>query len=224
MAVFRYDLLGSPNIGVFSLATDEYVLVPVSVPKTKIEKIKRFLNVKAIRVNIGSSLLIGVLATANSHGIVLPNFTHDEDVKVLKSALRDVNIERIASKQNALGNLILTNDYGAVADPRLSQGAIRAVSDVLGVEVVHGEIAGFPYVGSLAIATNSGVLAHPMLREDERKILDKILKVPVDVGTVNCGVPYIRSGIIANRHGAVVGSITTGPELVIVGQALNVTA
>jgi translation initiation factor 6 (eIF-6) len=48
------------------------------------------------------------------------------------------------------------------------------------------------------------------------------LKVPVDVGTVNCGVPYVATGLIGNSCGAVAGSLTTGPEMFIIGQALDV--
>ncbi len=76
-------------------------------------------------------------------------------------------------------------------------------------------------MGSLATATNKGVLTHPLLREEEQKLLGDVLKVHVDVGTVNCGIPYVATGLIGNRHGAVAGYITTGPELFIIGQALD---
>lgn len=225
MAVIRYDILGNPNIGVFSLATDKFVIMPTNVPKTKIEKIKRYLNVeKVILTNVGGSLLIGVLTVANSHGIVLPYFAYEEDVKALRLTLKDVVVERLRCKKTAFGNLVLANDYGAVADPRLTSDVIRMLTDILGVEVVPGEVAGLPYVGSLAIATNKGVLAHPLLKEGEGKTLAGVLKVPVSVGTVNGGSPLVGAGIIANRYGATVGSLTTGPEIVMVGQALEVIA
>jgi translation initiation factor 6 len=52
--------------------------------------------------------------------------------------------------------------------------------------------------------------------------LSDVLKVPVDVGTVNCGVPYVATGLLGNSYGAVVGLLTTGPEMFIIGQALDV--
>ena len=88
--------------------------------------------------------------------------------------------------------------------------------------MVSNVIAGLPYVGSLATATNKGVLAHPMLKEGERKVLEDALKVPVDVGTVNCGIPYVDTGLLGNSSGAVTGLLTTGPEMFIIGQALDV--
>ncbi len=65
-------------------------------------------------------------------------------------------------------------------------------------------------------------LAHPLLKDEERKILENVFKVPVDVGTVNCGVPYVGTGLLANSHAAVAGSMTTGPEMFIIGNALDV--
>jgi translation initiation factor 6 len=44
----------------------------------------------------------------------------------------------------------------------------------------------------------------------------------VDVGTINCGVPYVGTGLLANSHAAVAGSMTTGPEMFIIGNALDV--
>jgi len=126
------------------------------------------------------------------------------------------------TKRTAYGNMVLANDNGALVDPQISRSAIKQISETLQVEVDTGKIGGLPYVGSLAVATNKGVLASPLIRDNEKKVLEEILKVPVDVGTVNCGVPIVHSGLMANSHDAVVGSMTTGPELVILGQALSV--
>jgi translation initiation factor 6 (eIF-6) len=42
------------------------------------------------------------------------------------------------------------------------------------------------------------------------------------VGTINCGVPYVGTGLLANSYAAVAGSMTTGPEMFIIGNALDV--
>jgi len=221
LALFLFGLFGSASIGVYSLATDRMVIVPLQVPKTKAQKLEEWLRAKVVSTTIGESVLIGALACANSNGIVLPHFTLEKEIKAIKSAL-DVNVIVMDTKKTAYGNLILANDYGAVVDPRLRKGDVAKIEDALGVEVVSGEIAGLPYVGSLATATNKGVLAHPLLKEEEQKILEDVLKVHVDVGTVNCGIPYVATGLMGNKWGAVAGFMTTGPEMFIIGQALDV--
>jgi len=126
------------------------------------------------------------------------------------------------TKKTAYGNMVLANDHGAIVGPGLEREEVNKIADTLGVETISSEIAGLPYVGALATATNKGVLAHPMLKEEERKVLEDVFKVPVDVGTVNCGIPYVSTGMLGNSNGAVVGLLTTGPEMFIIGQALDV--
>jgi len=196
-------------------------IVPLQVSETKAKRFEEWLKVKVIRTTIGASVLVGALARANSNGIVLPHFMREKENQAIKSN-SDVNIAVMETKKTAYGNLILANDRGAIVDPRIKEKDMKKIEDVLGVEAVPGEISGLPYVGSLATATNKGALTHPLLREEEQKLLKDVLKVHVDVGTVNCGIPYVATGLVGNRHGAVAGYITTGPELFIIGQALDV--
>jgi len=221
VAVYLTDLFGSASIGVYLLATEKMVIVPKFVSIKKAERMAEWLKVKLVHTNIGGSILIGVLACANSNGILLPHFVKDEEIEAIK-AVFDGNVTVMETKKTAYGNMVLANDYGAIVDPRLKQSEIRKISDTLGVEAVPGEIAQLPYVGSLAVATNKGVLAHPLLKDSERKLLEDVLKVPVDVGTVNCGIPYVSTGLICNSHAAIAGSLTTGPEMFIIGHALGV--
>ncbi len=204
----------------YSLATENVVLIPIMVPKKKAQEFADWLKVKLVHTAISGSVLIGALACANSNGMLLPNSVREEELEHIKEFYSG-NITVMETKKTAYGNLVLANDNGAVADPRFKPDAIQKISDALGVEVVQTEIAGLPYVGSLACATNKGVLAHPMLKEEEKKILESVLKVPVDVGTINCGVPYVGTGLIGNSCSVVAGSMTTGPEMFIIEHAMG---
>jgi translation initiation factor 6 len=221
LAIYLFDLIGTASIGVYSLATDKMVIIPKLVPLKKAERLGEWLKVKLIHTTIGGSVLVGALACANSNGILLPHFVRDEEIDAIKSCFEG-NITVMEKKKTAYGNIILANDYGAVVDPRFKESEIKEISETLGVDTVPGEIAGLTYVGSLAVATNKGVVAHPLLKDSERKLLEDVLKVPADVTTINCGIPYVGTGLIGNRHAAVVGSLTTGPEIFIIGNALDV--
>ena len=221
MPIFLFDAFGSASIGVYTLATDNLLIVPNQISRSDAKKLGEWLGVKVIQTNIGGSVLIGSLVCANSNGMILPHFVRDEELEIIKSS-SDINITIMDTKKTAYGNLVLANDRGAIVDPRLRRREMRKIEDTLGVEVVAGEIAGLPYVGSLALATNKGVLAHPLLTEDEEKILREVLKVHVGVGTINCGIPYIATGVIGNSRAVVAGYLTTGPEMVMIGQALGV--
>ena len=221
MAVFLTSIVGSASIGVYSQANEKIAIIPTAVPRDKAEQIAEWLKVKLIHTSIAGSFLAGAFAAGNSNGLILPLSICEEELATIKACF-DGNVTILDTKKTAYGNLILTNDFGAVVDPRLKDPVIKQIRDTLGVEAVKTEIAGLPYVGSLAVATNKGVLAHPLLKDTERKILETTLKVPVDVGTVNCGIPYVGTGLLANSHAAVAGSMTTGPEMFIIGNALDV--
>lgn len=221
MAIYLSSLVGSASIGVYSLVTDKILIVPKLVPLKKAERLRKWLKVKLIHTTIGGSVLAGALACANSNGILLPHYVREEELEAIKSSFEG-NITVMETKKTAYGNIVLANDHGAAVDPRLKASEIKKISETLGVEVVPGEIAGLSYVGSLAIAANKGVLTHPLLKDSEKKLLEDVLKVPVDVGTINCGIPYVGTGLISNRYAAVVGSLTTGPEMFIIGNALDV--
>jgi translation initiation factor 6 len=221
LPLFLFDIFGTASIGVYSLVNEKIAILPPQVSETKREKVEEWLKVKVVATTVGKSVVTGALACSNSNGVVLPSFAQEDEIEAIKSA-SDLNVTVMDTKKTAYGNLILANDKGAVADPRLRSGILSKVQETLGVEVVSSEIAGLPYVGSLAAATNKGVLAHPLLKEEERKVLEDVLKVPVDVGTINCGIPYVATGLIGNSNGAVAGPLTTGPEMFIIGQALDV--
>jgi len=221
LAIFLFSLFSSASIGVYSLATDGMIIVPPQVPKDKAQKLEEWLKTKVVQTTIGESVLVGALACANSNGIILPHYTRHEETQAIR-ANSDLNVSIMYTKKTSYGNLILANDRGALVSPQLKESDVRKIADTLGVEAVPGEIAGLPYVGSLAIATNKGVLAHPLLEEEERKVLMDVFKVHVDVGTVNCGIPYVATGLRGNTRGAVAGFVTTGPELFIIGQTLDV--
>jgi translation initiation factor 6 len=221
LAVYLSSIVGSASIGVYSLANDRIVVIPKMVPLEKAERTAEWLKVKLVYTSISGSVLAGAFACANSNGILLPNSVREEELAVIES-LFEGNMTVMETKKTAYGNLVLANDKGAVVDPRFKEPEIRQIADTLGVETVPSEIAGLPYVGSLAVATNKGVLAHPLLKDEERKVLENVFKVPVDVGTINCGIPYVGTGLVGNSHAVVAGSMTSGPEMFIIGNALGV--
>ncbi len=221
MAVYLSSIIGSVCIGVYSIANEKIVIIPKEVPQEKAEETAKWLKVKLVHTSIANSILAGAFVCANSKGMILPKSIRKEELSIIKSFF-DGTTTILDSKKTAFGNLILTNDKGAIVDPNFTESELKQISSSLGVEAIPGEIAGLPYVGSLAVATNKGILAHPNIKDDEKDLLESVLKVPVEKGTINCGIPYIGTGLIANSHAAVVGSLTTGPEMFIIENAIDV--
>ena len=95
------------------------------------------------------------------------------------------------------------------------------ISDVLSVPTMRTEVAGHKTVGSMVVANNRGVLAHPDVKTDEVEVIQETLGVPVMVGTVTFGSPFVGAGCCASDTHALVGSGSTGPELNRIEDALG---
>ena len=207
---FRAKFYGDPNVGMYGFATDDYCLLGLEPNKKILGKLESTLNVKTRFTTIAGTEFIGLFATGNKNGIVLPKIVEDFEIKKLKSL--GVNLEVIESKETALGNLVLCNDRGCLISTNLRRFK-KKIADALDCEVETGTVAGFNIVGSAAAANNSGCLCHIESKEEEMKKIEELLKVKVDVGTAGYGSPFIRSGLIVNSKGIAFSELSTGPEL-----------
>ncbi|MDG6910442.1 MAG: translation initiation factor IF-6, partial [Nitrososphaerota archaeon] len=210
MGLHLMDVYRSPNIGVFLKANETHVLVPKGLAPTKTEKLCEGLQVTAVPTSIGESRLLGALASMNSNGVLVSRLAEDFEVREISSAT-GLRVARLESKLTAAGNLVVANDRGALASPLLDHRALAQVKDVLGTEVHTTPIGEYHQVGSLVVATNRGAAVYPGLEESEVSRIGSMLGVDAYPSSVNRGVPYVASGIVANSKNAMVGSQTTGP-------------
>ena len=216
----RLDPFGNPNVGVYVRATSKHLFVPPHITKKERKLLEEALGLESIQITLGGSTLIGSLMAANENGAVVADITTDLEMDALRS--HGLNVARLQSTRlNAAGNNILCNDQGAVVHPDLSKKAAAKVEEILGVPVAHGVIAGIPTVGTAGVATNKGVLAHPLATESELGFLKQSLHATARIGTVNHGHGLVGAGLAANQNGAAAGSRTTGIELGRIEEALG---
>ena len=69
------------------------------------------------------------------------------------------------------------------------------------------------------VANNSGAAIHPEADEEDMKTFSNLLGVKIEQSSINNGIPYVSSGILANNNCIVVGSLTTGPEIMMLTRA-----
>ncbi len=212
---------GNPSVGAFIASTDTYVLVPQWVRKPTITRLKTTLQTEVIPCSLGGSNLLGVFAAGNTKGLVVPHFTDERELALLRSKL-EIPVEKIPSKLTALGNIVLVNDHGAIIHKDLEKPASSILQKVLQVPVKVGTIAKSPLVGSAGVVTNRGLLVHPMVTDLELEALGDYFKVIADVGTVMHGSPFVGIGLSGNIYGIITSSETTGPELARISQTFDI--
>jgi translation initiation factor 6 len=210
----KCDLTGSPYIGIFCACNNDVALIPHDAPAKFEKTVRKYLEVEPIRITIGGSRLIGALVAMNSHGLILSSLSLPEEINSIKKLLGGkLAITEIDAHFNAFGNTILSNDYGAIIHPGYSDEVLDVVSETLGVKVVRGKIANMELVGSCGVANSRGALLHPKSTPEERKLVSETLRVRVNIATANLGCPYLRSSLLVNDHGTLIGSMSTTVEI-----------
>ena len=212
MDIVKYDVYRQPNIGIYINVNDTIGLVPMGFAETKANKLAEYLNIEIFYTAIANTRLIGTLSVMNNKGVLLPSTAYQDEYDYLKNET-DLEVGVLDTKFNALGNVICANDKGAIVSPALSKEHCKIISDVMGVEVLQKKIAGSHLSGVSLKVNNTGGVIHPEAEEKDIKIIEELLSVNIEQTSINGGIPYVTSGILANNHCIIVGSMTSGSEI-----------
>ncbi|OYT27346.1 MAG: translation initiation factor 6 [Candidatus Altiarchaeales archaeon ex4484_96] len=207
---------GEDFIGLMGFSTDGYAITSPKLDDVDV------LGVPSVSSKLYGTNFVGLFCAGNSRGLLLPHFVCDATISLLKDFFSeknlDVEVGVLSDKYTAVGNLIACNDNAALISPLID--SVKRIEDVLGVEVHSFKVGDHLEVGSCCVVTNRGFLAHPDAADELHELSD-LFKVSGNVGSVNFGIPYIKSGIIANSRGYLVGSKTTGIEIGRIDEALG---
>ncbi|MEM2025359.1 MAG: translation initiation factor IF-6 [Desulfurococcaceae archaeon] len=215
--IIRMSFFGNSNIGIYAYANDKVLLIPPGLKEADVREMASALGVEPIEAKVAGTTLNGVFIAGNNRAIILPHIIFQDELMRLRSAIseRGVDVEIIVSesKLTALGNVLLCNDRGCIGSPLIEEPTLRRIEDSLGVEVVKARLVNMEVPGGVSVISNRGGVIHPDASEDDIRVLKDVTKVSVEPATVNAGIPFVKSGIIANNKGVIVGGITTGPEI-----------
>jgi len=204
MAAEKYNYRGGENTGFYATVTDSYVLVPPNFKR------KEFFDIEVVETQISKTRLVGLFSAGNSNCLLIPRETSDLELNVLESS--DVNFKVLDSRYNALGNLILCNDKGALISEKLSEFK-DVIEDALDVPVTIGSIAGLN-PGVCGVCNSKGAVIHRDANEEDAELVKDALDVErVGIGTVSLGSPYMGSGALTNSEHMLVSEETSGPEI-----------
>ena len=220
MDIIKYGIYRGPNIGIFINVNDKFVFIPNGFAKTKAENLARYLQTDYLTTPVANTRLLGILMVLNNHGILLPRTSSAEEISNLRKHT-GLNVKILDTKHNALGNLISVNDKGGIVSPIIEKEYMKEIEDVLDIEVIQKKIAGYYQVGAVMKANNLGGVIHPETEEEDIKKFSNILGVNIEPSTINGGTPFISSGMLVNNNTIVVGSLTNGPEIMMLTRAFT---
>ncbi|MBN2067162.1 MAG: translation initiation factor IF-6 [Candidatus Diapherotrites archaeon] len=200
----------SPFVGIFALATEKAVFVPMGISGKERKMLEQVFETEVIQASVANSSLLGVLAVANEKGIILPEIAEQrEQAELEKQGFRVKKVENIA----ALGNIIEVNSGRGICAEFLPEKQRREIERFLSIELKQASIGGSDLVGANCVATNKGFLISPKATEKEFKAIKRHFGNEGTRATANYGDSFIANSVAANSSAAIVGLHTTGHEL-----------
>lgn len=214
MKLERVEILGSPYIGVFAFTNNKVAVVPPGLDRGTRKVFEEVLNVDVVEATIGGTRLVGVFLAGNDKALLVSPVALPEELDSLVSQLRgSLKVEVFETKNTALGNLVAANNKGALISPLFSDREAKALEELLGVRTVRMSLVSYMAVGSVVVCNDKVAFAHPMLTEEEAERISHVLDVTTATATVNEGIGNVKIGMLMNNKGVLVGSLTTGPEI-----------
>ncbi|MFH1212071.1 MAG: translation initiation factor IF-6 [Candidatus Woesearchaeota archaeon] len=219
MGALIIGVAGNPNVGLYGFATDKYVLLSKEFPQKIVEAIEAALGVPAFQVEIAGTPLVGAFVNGNEDCLLAPDIIFDSEAEKLKKA--GINFRIIPTRLTCLGNNLLIGPKGAFANPEFSDADIKLIEKALNIPVERKGFLDINAVGSLGAFNHKKLLIHHDLPAKDVRLIERKLGVKVGLGTINMGNPYVKSGIISNKNGFIIGHASGGPEINNVEEVLG---
>lgn len=219
---FNYE--NSNDIGVYIKLTNSYCIVPLDINDKSLKFLQKGIkkNIPIIKTTILNSKCIGRLIIGNKKGIILPyETTFEEYQKIQKMVPETVVVKRCEEKFSALGNCVVNNDFSALTIPEISLETEFLLTDILGVEVFKIGLGFEKLIGSFCVMNNNGGILSQHISVEDQDEISSLLRIPLTIGTVNCGYKNIGSGLISNDWIGFCGMKTTQSEIYVLETALN---
>lgn len=200
----------NPNIGLYAFVTDKFCLLGREIDKKYDKVIEDILKVPVHRITIAGTSLIGVFLSGNEDMLLMPKIAFDYELKALEKLKIPFTV--IDSNITALGNTVALNNHGVYVSDEFSARVKKLIRTAMELPLRPGKIAGNNAVGSCLVVNGKHALIHRDAELFEIKLIQDFLKVKITEGTVNMGSPYVKSGLLANSKGLLIGSLSGGPE------------
>lgn len=223
MHVMKASYQGNPNVGLFAWANDKLCLVGAGFKKHDLHDMAEILKVPIHQVSVCNTDLIGVFCAGNNRCLILPSLVTESEELHIKKICSEAGMQCIvvSTLLTALGNNILCNDQGVLVNPEFSARVKKEIRQGLGVRLNPGTIALHEITGSLCVIRKDKALVCSRILDTEEAKLKELLGVECTHATLNFGSQNLRSAIILNNNGFIVGDMSTGVEITTADEVLG---
>lgn len=219
MHVATTSFQSNPNVGLYGYATQKVCFLGIHPSEKEQKMLAEVLGVPIVTTTVAGTPMPGVFLAGNSHALIAPHIIFDKEQAVLE---KHQPVTLIQTNLTCLGNNIIANDHGCLVNPEFTDEEIATIQTALKVPVKRMKVAGLDTPGACIVLNGTKGIIHRDAEPFEIDMAKQVLKLEsLEPASVNLGSPYIRSGLLNNQHGFVVGDHSGGPEVVHIEESLG---
>ena len=217
--VVLMEFEGNPNIGLYMFVNDRFCILGRDVSEEKRKEIERVFDVPVYKTTILGTELIGVFAAGNNDLLIVPELYEYEKIKLEEICKKhEVQLLVIKNWQNTYGNNICVGNDEILVNSEYSAGFVKELKTKSKLEVYTVNNFEYKNVGAVIKSVGDKFYVSQALSEKDVK---SVVKKVVSAGTVNSGSNFVSSGIVANKNGLILGSMSSNVEIQDVVESLD---
>lgn len=207
------------NIGLYLFVNDKFCLIGQEVSESKKKEIEKILNVPVYLISILNTQLVGVFIAGNNEILIIPEILGSEKEKLEVIAKKhDVKLIVIDDKTNTFGNNISVGDKELLISKDYDMKFSNYIKKQTGLKNIFVGTDEYKATGGLCRFIDGRYFVSQELDE---KDFSKIIKKVAGVGTCNSGSNFISSGLVGNKFGLLIGSLSTTIEIQTIVEAFE---
>ena len=219
MHVSRLSLDGNSLVGLYAVALGSKVVVGTPLTDEEHKLISEVLGASIVQTTIAGTPLVGVFCATDGEKLAVPHTIFDHERKALDDA--GIEYDVIPSILTCHGNNLAVTKHGMIVHPEYEQTALDKLEALFGVKPIVFDNADYPTIGSFISYNSTYALVSHDFSEDTLQHIADTLQLNILPGTINMGSTHIKSGIVCNDNGFLVGTLSGGPEVVNADTALG---
>lgn len=209
----------NPNIGLYCFVNDKFILCKEDISKKKQDEIEKILKVPLYKISILGTELIGVFISGNNEKIIIPRIFEEEYVVLEKICKKhEIEIITIKSPINTFGNLLTFYKKKIISSNLLNKKTLNEIQKKTNCEIEIFEDENYEIPGALFREAKSKLFVSQNINQKELTQLKNYIS---GIGTVNSGSNFISSGILCNKNGILIGSISSTIEIQNILESLD---
>ncbi len=151
------------------------------------------------RMDLNGNPHIGVYCRANNEIAFVPPFANEKEIREIKRVLRVRVVSMTIGGSSIIGSLLAMNSNGMVVADFIEKDEMKKIEENFDGEIMVIEDR-YNASGNNILANDYGAIAHPMIKDETLKKIERILDVKAEKSTI-AGLNTVGMAGVATNKG-----------------------